>query len=601
MSRRSLAAAAAAVLLVGGAAGYAMQSQSRSGDGLFASFLPAKSAVAAGVFDFEFTDVDGATSWLSELREHEAVVVVMRDTGCPVSQKYGPRIARMEEEYGARGVAFVYLNVNAADTPEAVRAEIERLGLRGRYVHDVEGRLGRVLAPRSTGEVLVFDAQRTLLFRGGIDDQYGVGYTKPEPTQNHLRDALDRVLAGQKPAAAQADAPGCLLGFEQHAAIRNPVTYTQHVGRIVQTNCVSCHTQGGLAPFPLETYEQVHARRHMIAYMVRSGRMPPWGAHRSVGSFANDRSLSDEEIYALLRWVDNGAPQGQARHLAKAAPRADDSGWLIGEPDAVVAMPEEFHIPAEGIIDYQYFYVKTDFPEDRWITKMEFRPSAKQQVHHALVFIEDPDAERKQGGTHGFFAGYAPGYPGMTFPEGSAKLLPKGAWLKFQMHYTANGTAAVDRTELGFVFAKEPPTHEVHTRSAINWEFVIPPHAENHEVLAEHTFRQTGTVLSLFPHMHVRGKAFRVDLVDLDGSITPLLWVPRYDFNWQLAYQLKEPVHVEPGMKLRATGWFDNSRRNPYNPDPEQTVVFGEQSFDEMMIGYFDWIPAPAPAAVTAR
>jgi hypothetical protein len=587
LSRLTLATLGALVL-AGGALGYAAYGGAPDP----AQSLPVHlaEAAAAGVFDFEFTDVEGESGWLSDLRGHEAVVVLLRDTMCPVSQRYGPRIARLEEEYGQRGVAFVYLNVNASDTPETIRAEVERLGLRGRYVHDPEGRIGSILAPRSTGEVFVFDARRTLLFRGGIDDQYGIGYTRPEPTRNHLRDALDRVLAGESPPVPEVEAPGCLLSFEQHAAFRSPVNYSDQISRIVQDNCLSCHARDGIAPFALETYTDVHARRHMIAYMVRSRRMPPWGAHNSVGSYANDRSLSDQEILTLLRWIDNGAPQGEPRPLAGRAPPPDASGWQIGQPDAIVAMSDEFHIPAEGVIDYQYFYVKTDFPEDRWITRMEFRPGARQHVHHALVLLEAPDAEQKQGGAEGFFAAYAPGYPGMNFPAGSAKRLPRGAWLKFQMHYTANGTPAVDRTELGFVFAREAPRQEVQTNAAINFQFAIPPHADNHRVVGEHTFRQPGTLLTLFPHMHVRGKSFRVDVVNLDGSITPLLWVPRYDFNWQLAYHLNNPVPITPGMKLRATGWFDNSSGNPYNPDPSQTVRFGEQSFEEMMIGYFDWI-----------
>lgn len=595
--------AGAAALLLAGTGVYYGATRTLSPGSAIAALLPFRDAAPAGVFDFEFTDLEGRTSWLSEVTGQKAIVVVMRDTGCPVSQKYGPRIAQIEQAYAQRGVAFLYLNTNAADTPEAIREEVGRLGLRGRYVHDAAGDVGRVLAPRSTGEVLVFDGSRKLVYRGGIDDQYGIDYTRPEPRQHHLRDALDRVLAGEAPARAVADAPGCLLNFEQHAAVRQPVTYTEHVSRVVQDNCLTCHTAEGIAPFSLESYRDVHARRFMIAYMVKTRRMPPWGAHRAVGSFANDRGLTDEELFTLLRWVDNGAPEGDARHLPAPPPPRETAEWQIGTPDAIVGMDEAFAIPAEGVIDYQYFYVKTDFPEDRWIERMEFLPGAKQQVHHALVFLEAPDAEQKDGGANGFFAGYAPGYPGMHFPEGTGKLLPKGAWLKFQMHYTANGTPAMDRTRLGFVFADEPPTHEVQTRSALNWQFVIPPHASNHEVVAEHTFQAPGTVLSLFPHMHVRGKSFRVDAVDVDGTVTPLLWVPRYQFDWQLAYHLKEPLRVRPGMKLRATGWFDNSEANPANPDPEQEVRFGEQSFDEMMIGYFDWIPdvAGVPVVVAGR
>lgn len=561
----------------------------------------------APILDFQFTDLDGATEWLSDQRGARAFVIVMRDVGCPVSARYAPKVARMSKSYSDRGVAFLYVNVNPSNTVEQIRAaELEQHGLTGRYIHDPKARIGKVLGARSTGEVFVLDGNRRLRYRGPVDDQYGVTFTRPRVQHEHLQAALAAVLAGKAPPAADVAAEGCLLGLEQQAIHTGPVTYHDQVSRIVQNNCQTCHRSGGIAPFPLEKYADVHARRVMIARMVKDRRMPPWFAHRDVGEFANDRSLSDADLLTLLRWIDEGAPAGDA---SRTPPRRTwATAWQIGEPDAVVKMEEAFAVPAEGVVDYQYFYVKTDFPEDRWITAMEMRPGAKQQVHHALVFIEEPGRKMRdrqpgdpvfQGGTAGFFAAYAPGGNGNVFPTGTAKLLPKGAWLKFQMHYTTNGVAAEDRTEIGLVFAKEPPKAEVQTWTAINTRFEIPPGAPNHEVVAERTFRTAGTLLSLFPHMHIRGKAFRMELVSPAGTVRPLLEVPRYDFSWQLAYTLKEPIRVEPGMKLRATGWYDNSELNPFNPDPTKAVRHGPQSWDEMMIGYFDWVPdtsaTPAP------
>jgi thiol-disulfide isomerase/thioredoxin len=565
----------------------------------------------APVLDFEYTGIDGKTGWLSDLRGHKAIVIVMRDTGCPVSKLYAPGVARMEQAYGARGVVFLFLNVNRADTPEQVRAEVARHGFRGTYVHDPEARIGRRLGVRSTGEVFVLDAGRQLVYRGPVDDQYGVGYARPAPRHRYLADALESVLAGRPVRDADVEAPGCLLGLDQEVATARPITYHNRVSRIVQENCQVCHRAEGIAPFAMERYDDVYARRMMIRFMVKNRRMPPWFAHRSVGQFANDRSLPERDLYDLLQWIDQGAPEGDPADAP--APKRWADGWLIGTPDTVISMPESFRVPAEGMVDYQYFYVRTDFPEDRWIERMELRPGARQQVHHALVFLEEPGRktgkERKpgdppfQGGASGFFAAYAPGYPGMTFPEGTAKKLPRGAWLKFQMHYTANGTAADDRTVLGIVFAKQPPRREVETRSAINFEFVIPPGAPNHEVTGERELKAGGTLLTLFPHMHVRGKSFRMELVYPDGAVRPLLWVPRYDFNWQLGYTLREPLRVPAGARLRATGWFDNSESNPFNPDHTREVKHGEQSWDEMMIGYFDWIPdegvPPPPPTVT--
>jgi hypothetical protein len=570
---------------------------------------PARSPVAP-IIDFEFTDLDGRTDWLSGLDGARAYVVVIRDVGCPVSGKYAPKIARLSKTYADRKVAFLYLNVNPSNTRDEIRtAEIERHGFVGRYIHEPDGRIGRVLGVRTTGEVFVLDSTRRLRYRGPIDDQYGITYTRPRVHEEYFQDALDAVLKGRAPKSADVPAEGCLLGLDKEAIHTEPVTYYRQVSRIVQDNCQTCHRADGIAPFALERYDQVAARRNMIRQMVRGRLMPPWFAHRSIGVFANDRSLSDRDLLTLLRWIDEGAAAGDSADAPP--PRTWPAGWHIGEPDAIVRMDTTFHIPAEGVIDYQYFYVKTDFSEDRWVTAMELRPGARQQVHHALVFIEEPGRPQMrrqptdppfQSGVNGFFAAYAPGGVGTAFPAGSAKRLPKGAWLKFQMHYTANGVEADDRTELGFVFAKEPPRAEVETWSAINTTFSIPPGAPNHEVVGERVFRTAGTLLSFFPHMHVRGKAFRIELVNPDSTVTTLLDVPRYDFNWQLTYDLKLPIEVPAGARLRAHGWYDNSEANPANPDPKATVRHGPQSWDEMMIGYFDWIskPAPAPAGGAA-
>jgi hypothetical protein len=324
--------------------------------------------------------------------------------------------------------------------------------------------------------------------------------------------------------------------------------------------------------------------------VIESGIMPPWYAHPEVGEWANERRLAERDVSDLFAWIDAGMPEGRSREAPGPLKWAE--GWNIGVPDAVIPMPQPFDVPAEGVVEYQYMYVKTDFPEDRWIQAMEIRPTAMQVTHHVLVFIEEPDAERRQGGIAGFFAGYAPGNNGVVFPQGMAKRLPKGAWLKFQLHYTTNGQPATDESALGLIFADEPPKRVVHTRSAWNADFVIPPGAKHHEVVGEHRFREDGYILEFFPHMHNRGAAFRYELVHPDGRTEHLLEVPRYDFNWQLNYTPAKPVFAPAGSVLRATGWFDNSADNPANPDPAAEVRFGEQTWEEMMIGYFDWVAA---------
>jgi hypothetical protein len=328
--------------------------------------------------------------------------------------------------------------------------------------------------------------------------------------------------------------------------------------------------------------------------------MPPWFAEHGIGEWANERRIPDRDRADLFAWIEAGMPEGNAREAPAPLRWAD--GWNIGEPDAVFELPEPFDIPAEGVVEYQYMHVKTDFPEDRWVRAFEIRPTATQQTHHVLVFIEEPGRSFEpapgeppaQGGLRGYFASTVPGSIGVVYPDGVAKRLPAGAWLKFQLHYTTNGTPAIDRTQLGLVFADEPPRLEVQTGSAFNTDFVIPPGAPRHEASGEYEFETDALIVNFFPHMHNRGAAFRYDLIGRDGAAETLLEIPRYDFNWQLTYVPQRPIRAPAGSMLRATGWFDNSPQNPANPDPTQDVRFGEQTWEEMMIGYFDWIPARA-------
>jgi mono/diheme cytochrome c family protein len=555
--------------------------------------------------DVSFMDVDGRRGSLHALAGRAGVVLIVRDAECPVSQRYSPRIAEMEKTWGARGYTFAYVDITPHSRAEA-KAVAAKAGLAGRTIHDDRKVVSMALRARTTGEAFVVDSRGTLRYRGAIDDQFGITWQRDRATSHWLRDALGKVSAGEAPLVPSTESSGCIVSLSDSTrAITTPVTYHNRISRIVQENCQSCHRVGGLAPMPLETYPQVRERRATIEVMTKAGRMPPWSAHKDVGEWANDRRLRDQDLKDLLSWIAAGAPEGNPREAP--LPRTWTAGWNIGKPDAVVRIPEPMVVPAQGVISYQYAYVKTDFPEDKWITSIEIRPTAPRVVHHVLVFLEEPGRElalfaprapgtpvppRPQAGVDGFFAATAPGAVGTVFPLGTGKRLPKGAWLKFQLHYQPNGTATTDRTEIGFRFSGEP-LREVESLSAFNLRFAIPPNVARHEVKATHTFRQAGMLLSLFPHMHLRGAAFRYDLEYPDGRMVPLLDVPRFDFNWQSYYEFKRPFEVPAGARLHATAWYDNSRNNPFNPDPSATVRFGEQTFEEMMIGYFDFVATP--------
>lgn len=520
-------------------------------------------------------------------------VLVTYDAECPVSQRYVQRVGDVAKRY--TGYRVVLLDL----TPAAPSRQVKGA------VRDPGGRRAALLGATTTAEAFVIDSRGTLRYRGAIDDQYGISHQRARPVFNWLADAMLAVSQGGDPATPRTQAAGCALPQSATvAAMPNDVTYHNTVSRIVQTHCEGCHRAGGLGPMPLQTYAQVAQRREVIAAMVTAGRMPPWSANPHIGTWANDRSLSEAERRDLLGWIKAGAPEGSPADAP--LPRRFTSGWNIGQPDAVISIPQAFDVPAHGTMAYKYVYVKTAFPEDRWVTAVEVRPTAPAVVHHAIVVLEEPgkqkpaatpppppraDARPQPGGTSlGFFAATVPGSMGMTFPAGAGKLLPTGAWLVFEIHYQPNGKPARDRTMLGLKFSKTQ-LREIESRSAVTADFVIPPGRARHPVQASYRFCQEGQLLSLFPHMHLRGSAFQYELQSPGGERRLLLDVPKYDFAWQSHYQFREPLKVAAGSLLTAKAWYDNSPANPWNPDPKKEVRWGPQVSDEMMIGYFDFLP----------
>ena len=385
-------------------------------------------------------------------------------------------------------------------------------------------------------------------------------------------------------------------------------TFYKDVLPILQEKCQSCHRSGEPAPMPLMTYEQTRPWAGKIAAAVDMRMMPPWFADPRFGHFANDTSLSAEEIKTIGAWTDAGAPAGDAG--GAPAPRTWSEGWNIPEPDVVLKMPKPIAIPAHGEVEYTYEIVATHFAEDRWVQMVEVRPSSAEHVHHAVVYIRPPVSpwlrhapvgepftasmlsdpeERRQAHetTSDLLLVYAPGSAPDRWADGMAKFVPAGSDLVFQMHYTTNGAAASDQTSVGLVFAKSPVKQRVVTLQLNNHALLIPPGAEDFRVEVQGTLPNDATLLSLFPHMHLRGKRFEYDIIHEDGSIEPLLRV-NYHFHWQLSYRLAEPRLLKAGTKLRAVAWYDNSKNNPHNPDPDALVTWGDQTSQEMMVGFFD-------------
>jgi len=379
-------------------------------------------------------------------------------------------------------------------------------------------------------------------------------------------------------------------------------TFSKDVAPILYNRCLNCHRPGEAAPMSFRDYKEVRPWAKAIKQQVVTRTMPPWHADPAIDTFSNSRRLTDAEVATVSKWVDAGSPEGNPSDMPKMPQFVD--GWSFGKPDMVFDTGVDFHIPADGVVQYQYFKVDPGFKEDTWVQAAEVRPSQRSQVHHILVFVTE-GGKRTASQTEPFrdmLIGYAPGVPYITWDPDTAFLVKAGSQFLFQVHYTTNGKAAMDRSVLGLKIRKDKPAYRAYAGSAVQFRLNIPPNEPNYEAHATYEFKDDATVLDLTPHMHLRGKAFKYVLTYPDGRSEVLLSVPKYDFNWQLSYVLAEPRHVPAGSKMDVTAWYDNSVNNKYNPDPTQTVRWGDQTFNEMMIGFFNYKvpsdrPEPAPPA----
>jgi hypothetical protein len=392
-------------------------------------------------------------------------------------------------------------------------------------------------------------------------------------------------------------------------------TFYRDVLPILQRHCQECHRPGQIAPMPLVTYEQTKSWGRLIREDARSKKMPPWFADPCCGHFSNDLALTDKQIATLVAWVEAKTPAGNPKDAPPAPHWAE--GWNIPQPDRVVQMAKAVTVPAEGDVEYTYEIVPTDFSEDKWIQMSEIRPSARQYVHHAVVYIRPPDSKWLRGApvntpftasslkdpelrhqahetNSDLLLVYAPGSSPDRWPDGMAKLVPAHSDLVFQMHYTTNAQPGEDQTSVGLVFAKRPPKQRVLTLQLANDHdpIPIPPNTDNYRVEVHGTLPNNATLLSFFPHMHLRGKRFEYNLVRADHTTETLLRV-NYDFYWQLSYRLSQPRLLKAGTELQAVAWYDNSSNNAHNPDPDSAVAWGDQTYNEMMVGFFD-VAVPA-------
>lgn len=543
--------------------------------------------------DQAFVDLTGKTRRLGELSAQQGLVIAMSSSTCPISKRILPSLAALEKDLAAQGIALLVVNAMAGEKPVEIREQLKSAGLTSPYCHDVGGALARALGARTTAEVFLLDARRTLRYRGALDDQYGADYSRERPTRRYLAEAIAETAASRPVTTPATSAPGCELDLRPGNGLTTAVTYHRDVARILQQNCVRCHHDQGIAPFPLDDLISVKDHARTIRRVVAEGTMPPWFAappkDGGPSPFANDCSLGAKDKADLLAWIDS--PDRPLGDPAEApAPLKFDGEWTIGKPDAIIPLSRAYSIKASGVMPYQTDIVTTAFAEDKWVKAYEIIPTARDVVHHVIVMAHAPGTKIAGNAAENYWAIYVPGNSARVFDDGIARKLPAGSRLSFQIHYTPSGKPVQERMRLGLIFAKESPRLEIRTVGVAKRDLNIPPNEANHIETKTQRVPVDLTVTNLLAHMHVRGKAFRYELVHPDGREELLLDIPRYDFNWQLRYDFKQPKVFPRGSALRITAAYDNSSGNRANPDPSKPVKWGQQTYDEMMIGYVEYV-----------
>jgi hypothetical protein len=436
-------------------------------------------------------------------------------------------------------------------------------------------------------------ATATVFYRGAVEEDCNPGSASAART-TPLADAVTRFLSDRSPAVefVRSTGPALALGTPKVA------DYRTEIAPLLREKCQTCHRPGDIGSWAITNHASVADRTFSIRANLMEGLMPPWHADPSHGAFENDMNLNPAERETLVGWLDAGAPRG-----AGADPLAEPAGqpgtWPLGTPDLVLRLPRQ-NIPARGEVPYSYLFVTNSLPTNRWIRAAAVRPGNPSVVHHALVFQVVPGTLSQmlaqvnaiQGGLAGYFAAFVPGMKQSFYPPGTGKLLAGRGILVFQMHYTPNGTATTDASEIGLYLSDRAPASELKTSAAYNTAIDIQPGQKGYRIQGERTFATAVDVRELSPHMHYRGNSMRFEAVLPDGSVRTLLNVPKYDFAWQALYRLAEPVRLPAGSRLRIQGTFDNSRWNPFNPNAASRVGFGEQTDDEMFIGYVNYTEA---------
>jgi mono/diheme cytochrome c family protein len=551
-------------------------------------------------------DVDGHAYNVQQFAHHKATVFLFTSTECPISNLYTPRILELAQAYMPRGVQFFLVNSNQEDSLPTVRRYTRERKFPFPAIKDNGTTLADHLGADRTPEAVILDSRGVVRYRGRIDDNKD----RNKVFRRDVQEALDALLAGQTVARPRTLAFGCMIFHDtkpSHVAAQGAITYARDVAPILAQNCVACHRKGEVGPFALETYQQARTWAAQIKSYTAHRLMPPWKAAPGYGDFKDARTLSDKEIATLARWVDSGAPAGNLKALPPSPHFRSTTDWTLGPPDMIVQSGRPYHLAAEGRDVYREFVMPVDFKADRYVSAVDFKPDNRAVVHHIILFFDlsgksaELDGKETEPGytvpgvgigipqeQTVWVAGWAPGNTPGFLPTGTAFKIPAGAKLVLQVHYHKNGKQELDRSQVGLHFAQGRVDKTMRVWALINAGFDLKPGLAHQEVRQSLVLPVDVHVWSVSPHMHMLGRMMKMTATLPDGTHQPMVLVNDWDFNWQETYRYKEPLTLPKGTKIDLVALFDNSEQNPRQPThPPKEVFWGEQTTDEMCIGFF--------------
>jgi hypothetical protein len=549
--------------------------------------------------NFNLLDLSGRNRELHRV-ETRAVVLFFTGNGCPIARQSISKLKKLQNRF-SKDVTFWVVNTYANDSLSDSRKEYEDFHIRPlTYLRDPEQGLALALGIERTAEVVAVNTSDwSVFYHGAIDDQLSEGAQRSEPQQNLLATALAEFIADKPVTLAQSKSHGCRITYAVEGKARTDFSYARDIVPILQKHCVQCHREDGIAPWNMDGYGRVKNNARMFEEVLLTKQMPPWHADPEYGHWGNDSSLTTTERQQLLAWISDGAARGEGEDpLTK--PLAPLLEWPLGKPDFVISLPKPEHIPANGVLDYRHISVSLPMTNDIWLAGLDVKPGNRRVVHHVIARAKTSDGPDDGSGHGVMLTGWAPGSSHLKFPAGTGKHVPAGAKIDLELHYTTIGTEQTDQTQIACYLLPDKPARELTTRAALQLELNVPPDADESRDSAIYGFEQPATIYALAPHMHLRGSWMRFELLLPDGKRETMLNVPRYDFNWQTSYQLAEPRRVPKGAWMLVTGGFDNSAKNPHNPNAKARLHFGQQSWDEMFIGFFEAADEPSTESAAA-